>query len=383
VALLSVAIVVLAFFLLKRRLFPRYWTVEDLGPVAINPDKAPHAAPEGMVWIPGGVFWMGSPDFPDAQPVHKAYVDGFWMDRTEVTNEQFARFVAATGYVTVVERWPDPSKFPGFDPARYGFQPEYAMVLAQAPAADFPGSLSWTGLSSAQRLLKPYSIVFSQPRGALNPWKDKEAYGWHPVAWANWKQPEGLGSNLKGRQQHPVVHICYDDALEYAKWARKRLPTEAEWEFASRGGMDRKKFLWGDEYKPGGKLMANTWQGKFPNNNTLEDGYAETAPVGSFPPNGFGLCDMSGNVWEWCADWYRPKYLDILAPRNPQGPADSFDPAEPGVPKRVQRGGSFLCANNASKGYMACKRYMAGGRGQGDPESSSSHVGFRCVMAAK
>jgi formylglycine-generating enzyme required for sulfatase activity len=376
VVLVSVAIVVLGVFLIKRRLFPHYWTPEDLGPVAINADRPPGPALEGMVWIPGGIFWMGSEDFPDAQPIHKAYVDGFWMDRTEVTNEQFARFVDATGHVTVVERWPDPGRFQRFDVTLYGFQPEYVAGLVPNLAVPFPAGLSWTGLASAGPLLKPFSLVFSQPKGTPDAPKVYTANKWRPVAWASWKHPEGPGSNLKGREKHPVVHICYDDAVAFAKWAGKRLPTEAEWEFAARGGLDHKKFTWGDEFKPGGRLMANTWQGHFPSKNTLEDGYADTAPVGSFPPNGFGLSDMSGNVWEWCADWYQPKYRDIFAPRNPKGPSESFDPSEPGVPKRVQRGGSFLCCDNF------CKRYMVGGRGKGDPDSTANHIGFRCVKEA-
>jgi formylglycine-generating enzyme len=171
----------------------------------------------------------------------------------------------------------------------------------------------------------------------------------------------------------PVNCLAWSAAQQACAAVGKRLPTEAEWEFAARGGLDRKRFTWGDEAKPSGKPMANIWQGDFPTRNTLEDGFAGTAPVGSFPPNGFGLCDISGNVWEWCADWYQPKYLDILAPRNPTGPATSFDPAEPGIPKRVQRGGSYLCCDTD------CKRYMAGGRGKGDPESSTNHIGFRCA----
>jgi formylglycine-generating enzyme required for sulfatase activity len=177
---------------------------------------------------------------------------------------------------------------------------------------------------------------------------------------------------LKGREQHPVVHICYDDAVAYAKWAGKRLPTEAEWEFAARGGLDRKPFTWGDQLKPQGKPMANTWQGEFPHNNTMEDGYFGTAPVGSFPANGYGLADMSGNVWEWCSDWYQPKYAREPA-RNPQGPDSGHDPEEPGVAKRVQRGGSYLCCDNY------CSRYMVAGRGKGEPESTATHIGFRCV----
>jgi formylglycine-generating enzyme required for sulfatase activity len=377
VLVLSLSSIVLGSMILKPRLFPNYWGVEDLGPVGSKAKEAPGQAPEGMVWIPGGVFHMGSEDFPDAQPIHKVYVDGFWMDKTEVTNEQFAKFAKATGYVTVVERWPDPKKFPSLELGDFGFQPEYLATLSITPDLGFPASLSWTGLSSIRPLFKPCSLVFTPPSRPVDLRKFQVRDCWRLIPWTSWKHPEGPGSHIKGREKHPVVHVCYDDALAYAKWAGKRLPTEAEWEFAARGGLDHKKFAWGDEYKPGGKLMANTWQGDWPNINTLEDGFAGTGPVGSFPANGYGLYDMSGNVWEWCADWYQPKYVDIFAPKNPQGPADSFDPAEPGVAKRVQRGGSYLCCDNY------CKRYMVGGRGKGDPESGSNHIGFRCVKNGK
>jgi formylglycine-generating enzyme required for sulfatase activity len=189
---------------------------------------------------------------------------------------------------------------------------------------------------------------------------------------------------LKGRGRHPVVHVAYEDAQGYCKWAGKRLPTEAEFEFAARGGLDRRKFDWGDELQPGGKWMANIWQGNFPNNNTCLDGYRAIAPVGSFPANGFGLRDMAGNVWEWCADWYRADYYQTLAAqsksqpvKNPQGPADSFDPAEPGVAKRVQRGGSYLCTD------QYCTAYEAGARGKGAADTGTNHLGFRCVKSAK
>jgi formylglycine-generating enzyme required for sulfatase activity len=370
-------VAVLGVYVAWPRLFPQYWTFEDVGPVHVNTGQPARPAPEGMAWIPGGVFWMGSDDFPDARPVHKVGIDGFWMDKTEVTNEQFAKFVEATGYVTVVERWPDASKFRDFDPAVFRTQPDYLIIMNAPTGLGFPADIAWPGVSNSRRLLKPFSLVFSQPSAAVDPQKASVASWWRPVAWASWKHPEGPGSHIKGREQHPVVHICFDDALAYARWAGKRLPTEAEWEFAARGGLDRKKFTWGDDFKPGGKLMANTWQGVFPSKNTLEDGYAGTAPVGSFPPNGFGLSDMAGNVWEWCSDWYQPKYIDIFGPRNPQGPKTSFDPSEPGTPKRVQRGGSYLCCDNY------CSRYMAGGRGKGDPDSSTNHIGFRCVQDAK
>jgi formylglycine-generating enzyme required for sulfatase activity len=298
-----------------------------------------------MVWVPGGVFWMGSTQFDDAQPVHKVLVDGFWMDWTEVTNAQFRKFVDATGYVTVAEK--------------------------TAETAHLPGA---TDHSLEANL--PFSIVFSPPNNKVDPNKISHLTWWKAVKGANWRHPEGPDSDLKERDNHPVVHVSYVDALAYAAWAGKRLPTEAEWEFAARGGLDSKRFCWGDQLTPGGKFQANTWQGEFPNNNTIADGFAGTAPVGSFPANGFGLCDMAGNVWEWCSDWYHPAYYKFSPDRNPKGPRASFDPLEPGVPKRVQRGGSFLCCDNY------CMRYLPGARGKGEPESAANHVGFRCVRDA-
>ena len=200
---------------------------------------------------------------------------------------------------------------------------------------------------------------------------------WRYVHGADWQHPQGPKSNLDGKWKHPVVHIAWEDAVAYAKWAGKRLPTEAEFEYAARGGLDRQNFSWGNELKPGGKWQANIWQGLFPYNNTAEDGFRDTAPVCSFLPNGYGLYDITGNVWEWCADWYRPDYYKVFADQelasNPSGPKDSFDPAEPGVPKRVQRGGSFLCTD------QYCARYLVGARGKGEPSSGSSNVGFRCA----
>jgi formylglycine-generating enzyme required for sulfatase activity len=372
IALLTLAVAASAFVVIKRRLFPHYWTADNLGALQINSPTPGGPAPEGMVWIPGGTFWMGSETFPDAKPIHKVYVDGFWMDRTEVTNAQFAKFVEATGYVTFVERMPDPKKIGGFRPEIFGFQPEYLASLATLPSAGVAG-LPWGGVVQSRPRLKPFSLVFRMPDRPVDLKRTPPGRWWRAVPWASWKRAEGLGSDLKGRENHPVVHICYDDAVAYAKWAGKRLPTEAEWEFAARGGLDRKPYTWGEELTPNGRPMANTWQGTFPHRNTLEDGYLGTAPVGSFPTNGFGLHDMAGNVWEWCSDWYQPKYSLGLPQRNPQGPASSTDPSEPGVPKRVQRGGSFLCCDNY------CVRFMVGGRGKGDPESTANHIGFRCV----
>jgi formylglycine-generating enzyme required for sulfatase activity len=303
-------------------------------------------SPQGMAWIPGGEFWMGSaePMFPDARPIHKVYVDGFWMDRTTVTNEQFAAFVKATGYVTAAERKADPGLYPG------------------APA----------------EMLEPGAPVFTPPskpvplNNMLNWWR------WQPGA--RWNHPEGPGSSIKGREKHPVVEIAYEDALAYAKWIGKRLPTEAEWEFAARGSLDRKTFVWGDHDVPDGKYMANTFQGHFPDFNSAKDGFEGTSPVCSFPVNGYGRCDMSGNVWQWTSDWYRPDYYQMLAAggtvvRNPQGPADSYDPADPGVRKRVQKGGSFLCTD------QYCMRYRPGGRGKGEAAIGASNVGFRLVLS--
>jgi formylglycine-generating enzyme required for sulfatase activity len=297
-----------------------------------------------MIWVPGGEFWMGSsePSFGDSRPWHETYVDGFWMDKTEVTNAEFARFVKATGYITVAERKPRAEDFPTAPPEN----------------------------------LVAGSVVFTPPDHpvALN----DHFQWWSYVKGANWRHPEGPLSSIKGKENHPAVHIAYEDALAYCKWAGKRLPTEAEYEFAERGGLDRKPYAWGDEFHPNGKFMANTFQGHFPDKNTGEDGYITTAPVGSFPPNGYGLYDLSGNVWEWTSDWYRPDYYKTLADhggvaRNPQGPSDSFDPGEPGVAKKVHRGGSFLCTD------QYCSRYMVGGRGKGEPDTGTNHLGFRCV----
>jgi formylglycine-generating enzyme required for sulfatase activity len=303
--------------------------------------------PEGMVWIPGGTFrmgtqaraWPGGPPMEDALPIHEVTVDGFWMDETEVTNEQFARFVEATKYVTVAERPLDPEEFPDVKPE--------------------------------DRI--PFSAVFKAPDRDVP--LDSPMQWWAGVKGANWRQPEGPGSTWKGREKHPVVHVAYEDAEAYAKWAGKRLPTEAEWERASRGGLEGKTYLWGDELKPGGAWAANVWQGKFPRENSAEDGFVGSAPVRSYPPNGYGLYDMAGNVWEWCSDWYRHDYYARSPANNPKGPPKeaALDPHEPEVRKRVQRGGSFLCSD------LYCVRYLAGSRGKGDPAAPTGHVGFRCV----
>jgi formylglycine-generating enzyme required for sulfatase activity len=300
----------------------------------------------GMVWIAGGEFWMGAQgtEIRDALPVHRVAVDGFWIDRTAVTNAEFARFVAVTHYVTVAERPLDPKDFLG------------------VPAEK----------------LKPGGVVFSPP--ARPPSLADATAWWSYVPGANWRHPDGPASDIRGKEDDPVVQIAWADADAYAKWAHKRLPSEAEFEFAARGGLDRKPYAWGSELKPGGKWQANLFQGHFPNQDTAEDGYAGRAPVASYAPNGYGLFDMTGNVWQWCADWYRDDYYHTAAAqakvlRNPRGPADSRDSQDPGVGKRVQRGGSFLCTD------QYCERYVVGSRGKGDPDTSTNHIGFRCVSS--
>ena len=313
------------------------------------------APPPGMVWIPGGEFSMGCVDprgqpfggpdpMRDARPVHRVHVDGFWMDRTEVTNAQFAAFVKATGYVTVAERPPRAEDFPGAPPEN----------------------------------LVPGALVFSPPDGPVS-LADHYVW-WRYAPGACWRHPTGPDSSIEGRDEDPVVQIAHDDAVAFAAWAGKRLPTEAEWEFAARGGIAGAMYPWGGEFRPGGKFMANTWQGPFPAHDSGEDGHVGLAPAGRYPANAYGLHDMSGNVWEWCSDWYRPDtYATALAgpapQRNPTGPADSFDPLEPGERKRVLRGGSFLCTD------QYCARYIVGTRGKGEASSGANHIGFRCVKS--
>jgi formylglycine-generating enzyme required for sulfatase activity len=314
----------------------------------VNTARPGEGEPPGMGWVPGGEFWMGTNEatMPDTRPWHRVYVDGFWLDKTLVTNAQFAAFVLATRYVTVAEITPRQEDFP----------------------------------TAPKENLVAGSVVFTPPDHpvALN----NEYQWWSYIKGANWRHPEGPGSEIKDRMKHPVVQIAYNDAAAYCKWSGKRLPTEAEFEFASRGGLDRNTYLWGNDFMPGGRHMANTFQGHFPEHNTVEDGYQGTAPVGAFPANGYGLFDMSGNVWEWVSDWYRADYYASLAAtgktaRNPQGPSESLDPSEPGVPKRVHRGGSYLCTD------QYCKRYIAGARSKGAVDTGTNHLGFRCVRDAK
>jgi len=326
-------------------------------PTVSNPGAAPGPAPEGMVWVAGGEFSMGAADptgkphgghetMDDARPIHRVFVDGFWMDRTEVTNAQFARFVKETGYVTVAERKPRAEDFPGAPPEN----------------------------------LVAGSIVFTPPERDI-PLDDYYEW-WRYVPGANWKHPSGPKSDLRGKENNPVVHVAFEDAEAYARWAGKRLPTEAEFEFAERGGLSGKTYAWGDDFQEAGHYMANTHQGHFPATDSGADGFRGIAPVASFRPNGYGLYDTAGNVWEWVSDWYRPDYYATLAAasgvaRNPKGPESPFDPAEPKEKKRVQRGGSFLCTEEY------CSRYIVGTRGKGEVSSSSGHLGFRCVRPAE
>jgi len=315
-------------------------------PAAARSDARPDVRKDNswtndMVWIRGGAFWMGSTSAnPDEQPLHEVTVNGFWMDKTEVTNEQFEKFARATGFVTMAERKPDPKDFPGVSPEK----------------------------------LVPGSVVFHPPEHAVS--LDNHYLWWKWTPGANWRHPEGPGSDIKGREKHPVVHVCWFDAAACAKWAGKRLPTEAEWECASRGGLDRKPYVWGEEQTPNGKWRANIWQGRFPGENTEADGFRGTAPVASFAPNGYGLYDMAGNVWEWCDDWYRPDYYAHSPTKNPQGPPESYDPDEPGVPKKVLRGGSYLCSD------VYCTGYRPSARMKSSPDTGLSHTGCRCVKDA-
>jgi formylglycine-generating enzyme required for sulfatase activity len=310
------------------------------------PGAAPGGAHPGMVWLPGDTFRMGSNDhYPEEAPVRPVSVDGFWIDTHPVTNAEFARFVAATGHVTFVERPPTAKQYPGAKPD---------MLVAG-------------------------SVVFARPKGRVDL---RNHYNWWSyVAGADWRHPEGPESTIDGRADHPVVHVAFEDAEAYAKWVGKSLPTEAEWEFAARGGRDGATYAWGDIFLVGGRHMANTWQGEFPYQNLLTDGFAGTSPVGVFPANGYGLHDMIGNVWEWTADWFgsaRPKVDECCADANPKGAAlkDSYDPRTPGlrIPRKVMKGGSYLCAPNY------CRRYRPAARMAQPVDTGTCHLGFRCIV---
>lgn len=331
----------------------------DKLPPKINSKNPPGPAPAGMVWIPGGEFWMGGEIemhnkqiAEDSLPMHKVYVDGFWMDQHEVTNAKWAEFAKETNYLTIAEQKPDPRDFPD---------------------------------AKEEDLKDPFSIVFTPPKEFIYNLDiaHQEHKWWSIEKGACWRHPQGKNSTIAGKEKYPVVHIAFVDAEEYCRWLSKktgktyRLPTEAEWEFAARGGLDRKLYCWGDELTPDKKWMANIWQGKFPNENSALDGFAGLAPGGSFPPNGYGLHDMAGNAWEWCSDKYQVDYYAVSPSKNPRGPASGIDPNERGQVKHVQRGGSFLCADNY------CIRYLVASRGKGEEKSSANHTGFRCICEAK
>jgi len=306
---------------------------------------------DAMIWIEGGAFRMGSDrHYVEEAPAHRVIVDGFWIDPTPVTNRQFASFVEATGHVTLAERKPD--------------------------AKDYPGALL--------HMLRAGSLVFNPtPRPvSLKDWSQ----WWSFKVDADWRHPLGPDSSINGLDDHPVVHVAYPDALAYARWAGKSLPTEAQWEYAARGGLEGAEFAWGNELTPGGRHMANTWQGAFPFENTAEDGYERTSPVGSYPANGYGLFDMIGNVWEWTCDWYEPKHPDealkaCCIPRNPPGGREerSYDTLQPKVriPRKVLKGGSHLCAPSY------CRRYRPAARHPEPIDTSAGHVGFRCVVTER
>lgn len=316
-----------------------------------NQDRKPRRIQQvsrGMIRIEGGTFLMGSDiAYPEEAPAHRVTVDGFWIDPYLVTNAQFRQFVRDTGHVTFAEKAPDPR--------------------------DYPGALP--------EMLYAGSLVFSPPDQPVD--TSDFSRWWRFLKGADWRHPYGPDSSIHGLDDHPVVHVAYSDALAFATWAGKELATEAEWEFAARGGLEGKPFAWGDELTPGGRHMANTWQGNFPNENLAEDGYARTSPIGAYPPNGYGLYDMIGNVWEWTADWWSAKHRADASkacciPKNPRGGRieDSFDPAMPQIriPRKVLKGGSHLCAPNY------CRRYRPAARHAEPVDTSTSHLGFRCIL---
>jgi sulfatase modifying factor 1 len=302
-----------------------------------------------MIYVPGGTFRMGSDEhYPEEAPAHCVSVDGFWIDSTPVTNRQFERFVRDTGHATFAEIPPDPKDYPG-----------------ALPDMIFAGSL-----------------VFMQTRHAvdLRDWSQ----WWTLMKDANWRHPYGPKSSIKGLENHPVVHVAYRDALAYAEWAGKELPTEAEWEFAARGGLEGAEYAWGDEFIPDGRVMANTWHGEFPYQRKA--GFRRTSPVRSYPPNGYGLYDMIGNVWEWTVDWWSTAHASdakkaCCVPQNPRGGSEdrSYDPSMPDtkIPRKVIKGGSHLCAPNY------CRRYRPAARHAEAVDTSTSHVGFRCINRKK
>jgi formylglycine-generating enzyme len=319
------------------------------GETVVTPiDDPTRQPPASAIRLAGGAFVMGSGhDYPEEAPAHRVAVDGFAIDRFEVTNARFAAFVATTGYVTVAERPLDPGQFPGAPPEN----------------------------------LVPGSLVFTATRGPVDLRHLNQWWTWLPGA--SWRHPEGPNSNIDDRLSHPVVHVAHEDATAYAAWAGASLPTEAQWEYAARGGLDGAAFTWGDEPRPDGRIMANTWDGPdFPWRSTGESGWLRTAPVGSFPPNGYDLYDMAGNVWEWTADWWTDRHSDAAAssccaPANPRGGTieGSYDSHQPQftVPRKVIKGGSHLCADTY------CLRYRPAARRPQMIDTGMSHIGFRCV----
>ncbi len=313
----------------------------------ISKGKANHS---NMVLIPAGEFLMGANDKEgreDEYPQHKVQLAAFWIDVTEVTNASFAKFVKETGYVTTAERKPDWEEMKKQLPSGTPKPPDSVFVAA--------------------------SLIFSAPKQVLN--LNDASQWWVWKKGADWRHPHGPNSNINGKENYPVVHVSWDDAMAYCQWAGKRLPTEAEWEYASRGGLKNALYPWGNEDIEKGKVKANTWQGNFPIKNTNWDKFNGLAPSKSFLPNGYGLYDMAGNVWEWCSDWYRADYYSTDAQVNPQGPADSYDPMEPTVPKRIVRGGSFMCNASYCKGYRVTSRMKT------STDTSLEHTGFRCVSS--
>ena len=320
-------------------------TTETTAKPAETPGRPP--SPD-MVWISGGTFRMGSEDFYSEEgPIHQVSVDGFWIDKYQVTNAQFTRFVKLTGYATVAERQPNPEDYPGASPES----------------------------------LVPGSLTFQKTSGPVNLNHINQWWSWTPGAY--WRRPEGPGSQIRKRKRHPVVHIAYEDAQAYTSWAGKSLPTEAEWEFAARGGLNGATFTWGDEHFPNGQAMANSWQGEFPWQNLLKDGFEGTAPVGSFPANGYGVHDMAGNAWEWTDDWWTESHPEdakkaCCIPHNPRGGKvdTSYDRSTPQfrIPRKVVKGGSHLCAPNY------CLRYRPAARRPQHIETGTTHIGFRCIV---
>lgn len=331
-------------------LIPAY--LEEVERMKADPDQA--QSTNGMVWVEGGNYVMGGDNDQareDEYPEHQAAIDGFWMDETEVTNAQFREFVDATKYITTAEK-----------------EITREDILAQLPEGTvLPEDLD----------LSPFSLVFHSPPPADRAYNPQD--WWSVIKGANWQHPQGPDTHLEGRENEPVVHISWYDAMAFCKWKGKRLPTEAEWEYASRGGKEGGIYPWGNE--PVSTQMANYWQGDFPSNHVVEDGFERLAPVKSFPPNPLGLYDMAGNVWEWCADWYRHDYYQAAKTtrtvKNPLGPTDSFDPQEPSVPKKVVRGGSFLCNDSDCSGYRVAARMKS------SPDTGLEHTGCRCVRDGK